>query len=112
MYGMSGWGLGRQLDIGRKEADQYIERYFERYPGVRRYMDETRKLARERGYVEDPVGSTAVAGRNPRPQSAAAPGGRAGRNQCPDARDSGRYHQACHDRGPIAGFRANRSRPA
>ncbi len=52
MYGMSGWGLARQLEIERKEADAYIERYFERYPGVRRYMDETRALAREQGYVE------------------------------------------------------------
>ncbi|MCC5865085.1 MAG: DNA polymerase I [Wenzhouxiangella sp.] len=52
MYGMSGWGLARQLEIQRKEADAYIERYFERYPGVRRYMDETRERAREQGYVE------------------------------------------------------------
>ena len=52
MYGMSGWGLGRQLEIGRKEADEYIGRYFERYPGVRRYMDETRARAHEQGYVE------------------------------------------------------------
>jgi DNA polymerase-1 len=52
MYGMSGWGLARQLEIGRKDADEYIERYFERYPGVRRFMDETRQSARDRGYVE------------------------------------------------------------
>ena len=52
LYGMSGWGLGRQLEIGRKEADEYIGRYFERYPGVRRYMDETRARAHEQGYVE------------------------------------------------------------
>ncbi len=52
MYGMSGWGLARQLDIGRKAAEHYIERYFERYPGVRRYMDQTREQARSQGYVE------------------------------------------------------------
>ncbi len=75
MYGMSGWGLGRQLDIGRKEADQYIERYFERYPGVRRYMDETRKLARERGYVETLLGRRLwleeIRARNPQRRQAA-----------------------------------------
>jgi DNA polymerase I len=52
MYGMSGWGLARQLEIGRAEAEDYIERYFERYPGVRRYMDQTRESARDKGYVE------------------------------------------------------------
>ncbi len=52
IYGMSGWGLARQLEIARSEADEYIERYFERYPGVRRYMDQTREQARDQGYVE------------------------------------------------------------
>ena len=52
MYGMSGWGLARQLEIQRAEAEDYIERYFERYPGVRRYMEHTRENAREQGYVE------------------------------------------------------------
>jgi DNA polymerase-1 len=52
MYGMSGWGLARQLEVDRKEADAYIETYFERYPGVRDYMDKTRAGAREKGYVE------------------------------------------------------------
>ena len=52
MYGMSGWGLARQLEIARTEAEDYIKRYFERYPGVRRYMEQTRENAREQGYVE------------------------------------------------------------
>ncbi|MFT5888021.1 MAG: DNA polymerase-1 [Zhongshania sp.] len=52
IYGMSAFGLARQLHIGRKEAQQYIDLYFERYPGVLRYMDETRVLASEQGYVE------------------------------------------------------------
>ncbi len=52
MYGMSAWGLARQLETDRDSAAAYIERYFERYPGVRRFMDRTRDLARERGYVE------------------------------------------------------------
>ena len=49
---MSAFGLARQLHIGRKEAQEYIDLYFERYPGVLRYMDETRMLASEKGYVE------------------------------------------------------------
>ncbi len=52
MYGMSAFGLAARLDVGRNEAQQYIERYFDRYPGVRRYMDDTRRLAREQGFVE------------------------------------------------------------
>jgi DNA polymerase-1 len=52
IYGMSAFGLARQLHLGRGEAQQYIERYFERYPGVAQYMDRTRALAREQGYVE------------------------------------------------------------
>ncbi len=52
IYGMSAFGLARQLHLGRKEAQQYIDLYFERYPGVLRYMDETRVLASEKGYVE------------------------------------------------------------
>ena len=52
IYGMSAFGLARQLHLGRKEAQQYIDRYFERYPGVADYMDSTRAVAREQGYVE------------------------------------------------------------
>lgn len=52
IYGMSAFGLARQLNIGRAEAQQYVNLYFERYPGVKRYMDETRAIAHQRGYVE------------------------------------------------------------
>jgi len=52
IYGMSAFGLAKQLQLGRNEAQQYIDRYFERYPGVAEYMDSTRELAREQGYVE------------------------------------------------------------
>jgi DNA polymerase-1 len=51
IYGMSEFGLARQLGISRTEARDYIATYFERYPGVRRYMDDTRAQAREQGYV-------------------------------------------------------------
>ena len=52
MYGMSAFGLARQLGIGRGEAQDYIALYFSRYPGVRDYMESTRQQAREKGYVE------------------------------------------------------------
>lgn len=52
IYGMSAFGLARQLDVGRKIAQQYIDRYFERYPGVLQYMDNIRKQAHNDGYVE------------------------------------------------------------
>ena len=56
IYGMSAWGLARQLGIPRNDAQAYVDRYFERYPGVRAYMDATRELAREQGYVETVFG--------------------------------------------------------
>lgn len=52
IYGMSAFGLARQLKIGRNEAQQYIDQYFARYPGVRHYMDNTRAVAAKHGYVE------------------------------------------------------------
>ncbi|MFT4767105.1 MAG: DNA polymerase-1 [Glaciecola sp.] len=52
IYGMSAFGLARQLHLDRGEAQRYIDVYFERYPGVRQYMDRTRALAHEQGYVE------------------------------------------------------------
>ena len=56
IYGMSAFGLGRQLGISRTLAQEYIDRYFERYPGVHAYMEQTRALAREQGYVETVFG--------------------------------------------------------
>ena len=52
IYGISAFGLARQLDIGRKEAQGYIDAYFERFPGIRAYMDKTIEFGREYGYVE------------------------------------------------------------
>ena len=52
IYGMSAFGLSRQLDVERKLAQQYIDRYFERYPGVLAYMDNIRKQAHDNGFVE------------------------------------------------------------
>ena len=56
IYGMSAYGLARSLSIDNTAAKNYIERYFQRYPGVKRYMDETRERARECGYVETVFG--------------------------------------------------------
>ncbi|EKO3924891.1 DNA polymerase I [Vibrio metschnikovii] len=52
IYGMSAFGLAKQLGIPRSEAQHYMDKYFERYPGVLRYMEETRSMAAEQGYVE------------------------------------------------------------
>ncbi|MDU1952436.1 MAG: DNA polymerase I [Atlantibacter hermannii] len=52
IYGMSAFGLSRQLNIPRKESQKYMDLYFERYPGVREYMERTRLQAKEQGYVE------------------------------------------------------------
>ncbi|MGK0673798.1 MAG: DNA polymerase I [Halothiobacillaceae bacterium] len=52
IYGMSAFGLARQLSIPRAEAQAYVDRYFARYPGVRRYMEEARARARDKGYAE------------------------------------------------------------
>ena len=56
IYGMSAFGLARQLDIERSAAQAYIERYFARYPGVARYMESTRNAARMNGFVETVFG--------------------------------------------------------
>jgi DNA polymerase-1 len=56
IYGMSAFGLARQLGVGRNAAQSYVDLYFARYPGVRRYMDETRTQARRDGFVETVFG--------------------------------------------------------
>ena len=56
IYGMSAFGLARQIGVARGEAQEYIDRYFARYPGVADYMDATRAIAHEQGYVETLLG--------------------------------------------------------
>ena len=56
IYGMSAYGLARNLAIDNTAAKNYIDRYFQRYPGVKTYMDETKALAKEQGYVETVMG--------------------------------------------------------
>jgi len=56
IYGMSAFGLSRSTDLTLAEAENFVRVYFERFPAVRRYLDETRRLAAERGYVETLLG--------------------------------------------------------
>lgn len=56
MYGMSAFGLGKQLGIGRGQAQEYVDMYFDRYPGVRKFMDDIRAQARQAGFVETEFG--------------------------------------------------------
>jgi DNA polymerase-1 len=56
IYGISAFGLANQLGIGREEAGAYIKKYFERFPGIKDYMESTKKFAREHGYVETVFG--------------------------------------------------------
>jgi len=56
MYGMSAFGLAKQLSIGRGEAQEYVNLYFDRYPGVKNYMDSIRETASANGYVETVFG--------------------------------------------------------
>jgi len=56
MYGMSAFGLAKQLNVGRYEAQDYIDTYFARYPGVRQFMDTIRETAKQQGYVETEFG--------------------------------------------------------
>jgi DNA polymerase I len=52
IYGISAFGLANQLGIAREEAGAYIKKYFERFPGIRDYMEETKAFAKKHGYVE------------------------------------------------------------
>ena len=94
IYGMSAFGLARQLGIERAAASQYVELYFARYPGVRRYMDGTRERAKRDGYVETVFGRRLylpeINSRN-RPAAAVC---RAQRHQRADAGHGGGHHQA------------------
>ncbi|MFV0680623.1 DNA polymerase I [Ottowia sp.] len=60
IYGMSAFGLARNLGIDNTAAKNYIQRYFERYPGVKQYMDDTREAAKSKGYVETVFGRRLV----------------------------------------------------
>jgi DNA polymerase-1 len=75
IYGMSAFGLAQQLGIERGAAKDYVDRYFARYPGVKAYMENTRRSAAERGYVETVFGRrlylSDIRARNPQLRQAA-----------------------------------------
>ncbi len=62
IYGMSGYGLEQATELSRKEAEQFIATYFARYPGVSRYLDETRDTARRQGFVQTVLGRRRLIG--------------------------------------------------
>ena len=98
IYGMSAFGLAQNLGIERSAATAYIERYFARYPGVKRYMDETRAGAIEQGLGRDPV-RPARAPAGDQEAGPAALGRRAAGDQRADAGHGRRPDQAGDDRG-------------
>ena len=103
IYGMSAFGLASQLGVERSAAQQYMDRYFARYPGVADYMQRTRESAREKGYVETVFGRRLLHDGYQRVQQSAPPGRRARRDQCADAGHRRRPDQARDDRGARAG---------
>ena len=105
IYGMSAFGLARQLGIERAAAQQYMDRYFARYPGVADYMKRTREAARETGLRRNGVRPQAVAARDQERQPRAPPGRRTRGDQCADAGHGRRPDQDGDDRRATAGWR-------
>ena len=99
IYGMSAFGLAAQLNIERSAAQQFIDKYFARYPGVADYMQRTRELAREQGYVETVFGRRLWLPDIKAGERTAARGRRARGDQRADAGHGGRPDQARDDRG-------------
>jgi DNA polymerase-1 len=109
IYGMSAFGLARSLGIDNTAAKNYIERYFQRYEGVKRYMDETREQARDKGYVETVFGRRLYLPEIQLAQRPAAQRCRAPGHQRADAGHGGRPDQAQHEQG-AAGARQRTAR--
>ncbi len=86
IYGISAFGLANQLGIAREEASAYIKKYFERFPGIRAYMDATRDFCRAHGYVETLFGRQVPLPRHQGQQRLGPLLQRARRDQCADCR--------------------------
>ena len=97
IYGISAFGLANQLCIAREEAGAYIKKYFERFPGIRDYMDETREFCREHGYVETLFGRKCHYPEIKNSQSVDPLVQRARRDQRAPARLRRRHHPPRHD---------------
>ena len=94
IYGISAFGLANQLAIPREEASDYIKKYFERFPGIRDYMEETKAFAQKHGYVETLFGRVSypeIAASNPSLRAS-----RARRDQCADPGFGRRHHPPRH----------------
>ena len=110
IYGISAFGLANQLGIAREEAGAYIKKYFERFPGIRDYMEETKAFAKKNGYVLTLFGRKChypdiarVERLDPRLQ-------RARRHQCAAARHRRRHHPPRHDPHGRGAWRRKSSR--
>ena len=97
IYGISAFGLANQLGIAREEAGAYIKKYFERFPGIRDYMDETKEFAKENGYVETLFGRKCHYPDIKRFERLDPLLQRARRDQCAAAGHRRRHHPPRHD---------------
>ena len=97
IYGISAFGLANQLGIPREEAGAYIKKYFERFPGIRAYMDATKEFCRKNGYVAHGVRAQMPLSRHHRLQSLDPRLQRARRHQCAPAGQRRRHHPPRHD---------------
>ena len=125
IYGMGAFGLAQQLGIERSAAQQFIDKYFQRYPGVAEYMQQTREFAREHGYVETvfgrrlwlpdikPAGGPRRAGAERAAINAPMQGTAADLDQARDDRGAGLARpRAARDEARAAGARRARARGA
>ena len=97
IYGMSAFGLARQLNIPRNEAQKYMDLYFERYPGVLEYMEDTRNSAKDKGYVSTVFGRRLYLPEHKSQQRCQTKGSRACRHQRSYARHCRGHHQKSND---------------
>ena len=98
MYGMSAFGLARQLGIARGDAQKYMDLYFERYPGVKRYMEERAFMRAKTGYMGDCVWPAALSSGDSVAKCGPAPIRRGAVRSMRPCRALQRHHQARHDR--------------
>ena len=97
VYGISAFGLANQLGIPREEAGAYIKKYFERFPGIRDYIEESKAFAKKHGYVLTLFGRKCHYPEISAPNAVGALLQRARRGQCAAARQRRRHHPPRHD---------------
>ena len=97
VYGISAFGLANQLGIGREEAGAYIRKYFERFPGIRDYIEETKAFAKQHGFVHTLFGRKCHYPDIRASNASVRVVQRARRDQCAAARHRRRHHPPRHD---------------